>query len=45
MRYKNIVEGRLKKHEAQNAEKLRNIARLTLRNITGKITFLNTAMF
>ena len=34
-----------KKHEAQDAEILRNIARLTLTNITGKITFFNTVMF
>ena len=33
------------KHEAQNAKILRNIARLTLTNITGKITFFNTVMF
>ena len=33
------------KHEARNAEILRNIVRPTLTNITGKITFFNTAMF
>ena len=36
---------KFKKHEAQNAEILRNIARLTLTNITGKITYFNTGMF
>ena len=36
---------KFKKYEAQNAEILRNIARLTLTNITGKITFFIAVMF
>ena len=36
---------KFKKHVAQNAEILRNIARLTLTNITEKNTFFNTVMF
>ena len=35
---------KFKKHEAQNAEILRNIYE-TLANITGKITLFNTLMF
>ena len=38
-------QNKFKKHETQNAEILRNIARLTLTNITVKIAFLNTVIF
>ena len=40
-----FLRNKFKKHEAQNVEILRNIARLTLTNITGKIMFYNTVMF
>ena len=35
---------KFEKHKGQNAEILRNIARLTLTNITGKITFFKIVM-
>ena len=35
-------QNKFKKHETQNAEILRNIARLTLTNITVKIAFLES---